>query len=206
MNALQKTLAIIATLALISQTIRHAYVLWVEPRESVLDKYDQPMKGEIESSGSLQELLARYDKVHKEAEEKRQQHLKEKGEVVAYGEQLQTEPFKSEATLHTAISEWEKKSGEIRELRFYWFVGLVLLALGWFAYKKLGRWWGLTLVIAGFGEFIYWTSPTFLGPGTREFDRLLVNKFAYSVISLALLIAVIWTFNIFSQKSERTTL
>ena len=44
MRALQKTLAIVAFLVLAPQTLRHAYMLWLEPRGSVLDKYDQPVK------------------------------------------------------------------------------------------------------------------------------------------------------------------
>jgi len=46
-ESLLKTLAIIAFLALASQTVRHAYMLWLEPRKSALDKYDQPRKEEI---------------------------------------------------------------------------------------------------------------------------------------------------------------
>src|SRR5215467_10945702 len=118
MNALQKTLAIIAFLALASQAVRHAYRLWLEPRGSALDKYDQPLKETIENAGSLEELLGRYDKVRKEVDEKRQQH-KEAGQperVQPYSEEL-TEPYKSERALRDAITDWERKDGEIRELR-----------------------------------------------------------------------------------------
>jgi hypothetical protein len=59
----------------------------------------------------------------------------------------------------------------------------------------------LTLLIAGFSEFIYWTSPTFLG-STREFDRLLENKFVFSLLSLVLLMVVIWFLRIFADESE----
>ena len=46
MKPLQRTLAIIASLFLAVQTVRHAYVLWLEPRASVLDKFDRPLKDE----------------------------------------------------------------------------------------------------------------------------------------------------------------
>ena len=205
MNALQKTLAIIALLALVSQTVRHTYLLWLEPRASVLDKYDQPLKNEITRAASLDELLRRYEPVRKQADSARAEAEKS-GKKPGYVEERETEPFKSEIALHDAISDWEQKSKEIHGLRFYWFVGLALSFIGLLIYKTFNRWLGFTLLIAGFAEFIYWTSPTFLGASTREFDRLLVNKLAYSVISLVLLGGVIFTLGIFSQKGERSTL
>jgi len=68
-------------------------------------------------------------------------------------------------------------------------------------YIKSNRWFGAALVIAGFSEFIYWTSPTFIG-ATREFDKLLANKLALSVVSFLLLLAAIWLLGIFSAKDE----
>jgi hypothetical protein len=205
MNALQKTLAIIALLTLVSQSIRHAYRLWLEPRGSALDKYDQPLKDAIENAASLEELLGRYDKVRKEVDEKNQQRREagEAGKQQPYIDQSQTEPYKSEHALSGAITDWEKKDAEIRELRFYWVVGLALLVLGIVIYRKLSRWFGLTFLIAGFSELIYWTSPTIFGPGTREYDRLLVNKLAFSVASLILLLLVIWMSGIFANKKEQ---
>jgi hypothetical protein len=191
-NALQKTLAIIALLLLVPQSVRHAYRLWLEPRSSVLDKYDQPLKGEIEGARSLEELVARYDKVRKEVDAKKQERLQQGPKERVYVDELQTEPYKSEIALRSAIIDWEKKSAEIRELRSYWFVGLVLLALGLVIYRRFNRWFGLSLVIIAFSEFIYWTSPTFFGSGGREYDRLLVNKLVFTVVSLLLLLPVIW--------------
>jgi len=202
MNALQKTLAIIAFLALASQAVRHAYRLWLEPRGSALDKYDQPLKDEIARAASLEELLGRYDKVRKEADEKRKELAKQDTKNRDYARERETEPFKSELSLSEAITDWEKKSAEVRELRFYWLVGLVFFILGLFAYRKVSRWFGLTLLITAFSEFIYWTSPTVFGSGSREFDRLLANKLAFTVVSLILLLAVIWLNRIFVDKTE----
>jgi hypothetical protein len=199
-NALQKTLAILAFLILVSQTIRHAYLLWLDPRTSVLDKYDRPLKNEIASAGSLDDLLRRYDPVRKQVDEARQQMAKE-GKTEESG----VEPFKSEHALREAITEWESRAREIRELRFYWLIGLGFFILGAFFYKKTSRWLGLALLIAAFIEFIYWTSPTFFGMGTREFDRLLVNKLVLSVISFVLLIIAIRMNGIFSEKRGPAT-
>jgi len=195
MKPLLKTLAIIAFVSLLVQTVRHAYMLWFEPRGSVLDKYDQPVKSEIASAVSLDQLLHRYDPVRKQADE-----LAKTSSSPAY-EQTQKEPFKTEQTLRQAIIEWEEKSKEVRAIRFYCLVAAVLFVLGLFAYKKLNPWLGITLLIASFAEFIYWTSPTFIGP-TREFDRLLANKLVLSVVSLVLLVGAIWFLQIFAEKEQ----
>ena len=200
MRALQKTLAIVAFLILAPQTLRHAYMLWLEPRGSVLDKYDQPVKGQITASSSLDELLRRYDSVRKQVD-KAKEELSRERKSLAYNETLDFEPYKSERLLKDAIQEWEKRSKEIHALRLYWIAGCVFLVLGLLSYRKVNRWLGLTLLIAAFSEFIYWTSPTFFGD-TREFDRLLGYKLALSAVSLVLLIAVIWFLHIFAENRE----
>jgi hypothetical protein len=201
-NALQKTLAIVALLVLVSQTVRHAYILWLEPRNSVLDKYERPLKDEISAATSLDQLLSRYDQAHAAADAARKQAAKN-GESDPEYKLAQVEPFKSERELHEAITQWEARSKEIHALKFYWLVGIALSAFGMLIYFLRRRWLGLTLLIAGFSEIIYWTSPTFLGISTREFDRLLGYKLAYSVVSLALLLVVIMTQGIFSQPQAR---
>ena len=195
MKPLLKTLAIVAFVSLLAQTVRHAYMLWFEPRGSVLDKYDQPVKSEIASAVSLDELLRRYDPVRKQVDE-----LSKTSSAPAY-EQAQKEPYKTEQTLRQAIVEWEEKSKEIRAIRLYCLVAAALFVMGLLAYKKLNRWLGITLLIAAFAEFIYWTSPTFIGP-TREFDRLLANKLALSIVSLMFLVGAIWLLDIFAEKEE----
>ena len=195
MKPMLKTLAIVAFVSLLVQTVRHAYMLWFEPRGSVLDKYDQPVKSEIASAVSLNELLRRYDPVRKQVDE-----LSKTSSRPAY-EQAQKEPYKTEQTLRQAIVEWEEKSKEIRAIRLYSLVAAVLFVMGLLVYKKLNRWLGIPLLIAAFAEFIYWTSPTFIGP-TREFDRLLANKLALSIVSLVFLVGAIWFLDIFAEKEE----
>ena len=195
MKPMLKTLAIVAFVSLLVQTVRHAYMLWFEPRGSLLDKYDQPVKSEIASAVSLDELLRRYDPVRKQVDE-----LSKTSSRPAY-EQAQKEPYKTEQTLRQAIVEWEEKSKEIRAIRLYSLVAALLFVMGLLVYKKLNRWLGITLLIAAFAEFIYWTSPTFIGP-TREFDRLLANKLALSIVSLVFLVGAIWFLDIFAEKEE----
>jgi len=175
-------------------------MLWLEPRGSVLDKYDQPVKGQITASSSLDELLRRYDSVRKQVD-KAKEELSRERKSLAYNETLDFEPYKSERLLKDAIQEWEKRSKEIHALRLYWIAGCVFLVLGLLSYRKVNRWLGLTLLIAAFSEFIYWTSPTFFGD-TREFDRLLGYKLALSAVSLVLLITVIWFLQIFAENRD----
>jgi hypothetical protein len=190
MKALQRTLAILACLFLVIQAVRHAYVLWLEPRNSVLDKYDRPLRDEIAAARSVDELLARYDPVRKEVD--RVKADRRAADPRASFEELQdTEPFKSEASLREAIQSWEERAKEIHSLRFYWLVGLILVLVGAASYLRLNAWVGMTLLIAGFSELIYWTSPTFLGAVTKEFDRLVVNKLVLSLVALALLAVTI---------------
>ena len=201
MKILARTLAIVAFLVLGAQIVRHAYILWFEPRGSILDKYDQPLKGQITNARSLDELLSRYDPVHKEADQARllKPNSDRGSDFLGISE---VEPFKSETMLRNAIKDWEEKSKEVYSLKFYWIVGFFCLALGAIIFKWANRWLGLTLQIAAFSEFIYWTSPTFLGPTLREFDRLLAYKLALSAISLALLLFIIWIQKIFTGDRQ----
>jgi hypothetical protein len=201
MNPLKKTLAIIALVILIPQCIRHAYLLWVEQRGSVLDKYDQPLKSEISGATSLETLLNRYDELHKQVEAAKKGAAESEKELT-YRDRSEIEPFKSELALRTAIEDWENKAKEIRALRFYWFIGLAMLALGTTVYTKLNKWAGLSLSIVAFGEFIYWTSPTFFGSSTQEFHRLLLNKLIFSLVSLALLAGTIWVMKVFEERNK----
>ena len=185
MKPLLRTLAILASLALSTQTVRHAYLLWLEPRTSVLDQYDHPLRNEIAAARSLDDLLSRYDVVRKEADRLRaeRQAANPRG---TFDDQF-SEPFKSEHALREAVSSWEDRANEVRSLRFYWLIGLVFSAVGVVGYLKGNRWAGVTLMSIGFSEVIYWTSPTFFGTTTREFDRLLAHKLAFSLVSMVFL-------------------
>jgi len=200
MKPLERTLAIVACLFLIVQTVRHTYLLWLEPRDSVLDKYDLPMKDEIAAASSIEVLLARYDPIRKQAD-----HLKAERRAADPDEGFSSEeePFRSEASLREAISSWEERAKEIHTLCFYWFVGLLLVVIGLFAYLRMNRWSGVTLLIAGFAEIVYWTSPTFLGPVIKEFDRLLVYKLVLSAVSLLLLGLVIRSMGVFREAKRQ---
>ena len=204
LKALQRTLAILACVFLVVQTVRHAYVLWLEPRKSVLDKYDRPLKDEIAAAASVDELVARYDPVRKDVDRIKAER-RAADPKAHFEDEQEAEPFRSEASLREAISSWEERAKEIQSLRFYWSVGLFLAVLGVGLYLRANRWVGMTLVIAGFSEIVYWTSPTFLFSATREFDRLLVNKLVLSVVSVVCLGLAIRMLGVFSEGKHEIT-
>ncbi len=185
MNALKKTLFIIAMVSASAYTIRHAYYLWFQPRDSVLDKYAEKIADDIKNAASLDQLLAMYDAAHQnvKAYEADKTHASvpphQRGDV---------EPYRTREKLEGAIRDWEYKTRETFQLRFFWAVGLVLTAGGYLLYKKSNAWLGLATIIVGFTEQIYWSSPTFLGGAVVEYEVLLANKFALSLATVAILI------------------
>ena len=199
MNALQKTMFVIALLLLIVQTVRHGYHRWVEPRGSVLDLYEGRMQ-EFEQAKSLNELTKKYDEAYKKV---KTYEANKNNPKIELGERDETEPYRSERQLKKAIDSWEEHSREIYKLHFFWFCGLVLLAAGYILYEFLSRWVGLTLLIAGFSEMIYWCSPNFISERGLEFDRMLVQKFAFSLISLLLLIVIAYLIGTISFDGNR---
>ena len=112
MQALQKTLFIIALLALLPQTVRHLYVRWFEPTSSVLDKYEPPVKEGIKQAGSLDELVKQYDEAKKKAgeakktaeDETRKKASEAEGHDAAVVYQA---PDSEREILKAAIQEWE---------------------------------------------------------------------------------------------------
>jgi hypothetical protein len=71
----------------------------------------------------------------------------------------------------------------------------------------MNRWLGLTLVIIGFTEMIYWTCPelmSLLPGGAHEYDRLLANKLGFSLASLALFALATPVLGTFSDEPRTT--
>ena len=188
MTALLRTLAIVASFFLVVQTIRHAYVLWLEPRTSVLDGFDRPLKDEIAAARSLDVLMKRYEPVRREVDRVKAERRAADPKAEFNGEE---EPFKSEAALREAITGWEQRAKELHSLWFYWLIGAAIATIGVAVFRRVNRWVGVSLLIIGFSEIIYWTTPSFFGGGVQEFDRLVATKLALSVVSLAMLVFAI---------------
>ncbi|HTH56231.1 MAG TPA: hypothetical protein VL728_09305 [Cyclobacteriaceae bacterium] len=185
MESLKKTLFIIAMVSITGYTIRHIYLKWMEPHSSVLDKYDKPITGEIRNAKSLKQLEDLYAEAHKKVLVA-EPNDSIKG-VPPY-QRYDREPYKSESELRDAIVQWESQSNEIFQIRFYWVAGILLVIVGYGLYQKINPWLGVAVLIIGFGEMVYWTSPTFFRGAGFEYDRLLDNKIVLSLATLVLLI------------------
>ncbi len=212
MKGLQITCLVLAMLALTAQSIRHLYVKYFEATASVLDKYDKkPIDQDIQSAKSLAELVAQYDPLRKQADlldaqlDKELQNIPEdkKWEHRSEFTDAHKKDYEPERKLRAAINDWESKANEIRELRIFWFFGLGLYVLGGALYFK-SRWVGLSLLIAGVIEMIWWTSPSFrLGGTVAEFERLLNNRLLFSILSLALVLLAWWLrYRLVGRKTE----
>jgi hypothetical protein len=196
MEALKKTLFIIAMISVTGYTIRHVYLQWFEPHSSVLDQYDDAVNNKIKKATSLQELEKLYAEAHQTTKA-----LERIDSIKAMEEykRSQLEQYRNESEIKAAILEWETNSQEIYQIRFFWTIGLALAILGFVVYKKINLWLGITVLITGFGEMVYWTSPVFFRSGV-EYDRLLANKTILSVATLVLLIVAAFLTD--SMKSQ----
>src|SRR3990170_7074882 len=91
-----------------------------------------------------------------------------------FGEDHKTE-YDRESDLKGAIQQWEERSKEIHELRVFWAFGFALFLVGTFLQLRGWAWLGISLVIPGIIEMIWWSCPSFRFVGSPlEFDRLLV--------------------------------
>ena len=210
MKVFRTVVTILAFFILIPQTVRNVYVRWFEPRESVLDKYKQPMKANIQAADSLDELLEMYEKAHKEGAATGRPGGTQPyapapvvspyvapPSAVTYAPPVPgagySMPTPEEMNLEHAIQEWEAMSNKIYQLRFYWCFGLLLVLAG-VVVHKFSPWPGLVLRIIGFSEMIYWTTPSYMGwgRGTQEADKLFENRLVFSLLTLLLLSIVVF--------------
>jgi hypothetical protein len=184
MRALRTTLFVVAMTVLVAQTFRDVYVRWMEPRGSVLDRFNTKTEKDISSAQSLDQLVALYASAHQKVLDY-EKTSPPKGEEEDY-QKKQREPYASESKVREAINDWEEKSKEIFELHRFWTAGICALVLA-VVLAKRDRWVAISLVIVAFSEMIYATCPTIRGP-QPEFDRLLVQKIIFSLLSLVLLL------------------
>jgi hypothetical protein len=213
MKALKITVFLLAVLVLTTQFARHIYVRYIEPRGSVLDAYEQTeTKKAIKGATSLDELVSRYDVAKKRVDELDKQRKKaeanmskDKRDVFRdkFGEENK-EDYEQESDLKRAIQEWEKRSEEIYELRVFWVFGFAFLLGGTILLAKGQDWLGMAFIVSGIIEMIWWTSPSFRFAGSPiEFERLLMNKLIFTVVTLILVIAA-WVVHERKPKRSRS--
>ena len=205
MKGLQITLFIIAFIILSTQSFRHVYVKWIEPTGSVLDKYNEEVEKDIESSKTLDELIYVFEEAHKKVEEYEADSVnrEDKGEKKCkndpfkspYYNKWEKEPYKSEQKARQAIMRWESRNKMLFELYFYWFCGLLSIIIGILSYQRINTWLGISGIITGFSEMIWWTSPLHRAFGDKGIFEILLNtKLTLSVTS-CLLLVILWLFS-----------
>src|SRR5258708_1377997 len=186
MKATRLILFVLGLLSFGAQVVRHVYVRWFEPTHSVLEKYEAPVRGDIRNSRSLSDLESRYAVELKKAgghPTSRDTVLSEEG---APGT---ARPAVTQ--LREAIEEWEAHEKEIRELRFFYFAGFVVLLAAWLLNGRF-PWSALSLTILGFCDMLWATSPSWRSGPAAEFQRLLENKIVFSLLAIVLLLLFRW--------------
>lgn len=190
MNKLKTTLFVLGMFLVLTQTIRHLYVLTNYDRPSVLDKYEnEAIDIEIQNSVSLDSLVSQFDKAYHDViefeEGKTEEELKE---VNKYRD----EPYVTKSKYKEAIIDWEGKEEQIYEVLVFWFCGLFLILLGSFLTYKKFEWIGIALIITGIVEMIWWSSPNLSALGSHaEFLKFLTTKLILSGSTLVLLL-IMW--------------
>lgn len=197
---------------LTTQGIRHLYVWKIEPRTSVLDRFEKTDTSKaIAEAKSLEELVARYEPVQKTARqldadlEKNQARIEDPEQYRLYEtkfRQAHRTEYARESLLQSAIREWEANSTKILELRAFWIAGALLLIPGAILLARGSYWLGLSFIIPAVVEMLWWSSPSLSFSGCpKEFDRLLENKFYLTVITFVFVFAL-WCWFEFTRKGS----
>ena len=200
MKTFERVLFLLAFLFIDIYTTRHIYQLWLAPTGSVLDEFNDETQNAIDSANDITSLLAKYRPARATVKRIEHQNVGKPPEEWRFDDQ---EPFKTEASLRSAIEEWEAKQREVFEMRVYWIFGLFGAIAGAFIYAKKSRWLGLAFMITGFAEMIWWCSPSWINRATAETERLLANKVALSVMTLLFLVAGARTLGLLKNPDDR---
>jgi hypothetical protein len=195
MKQLQITLFLLASLVLLTQTVRHIHLYFFElsSNTSAIDPFwpDYQVKKEVTEEPSMTALVAEYGMTQSKI------NALEKGKNKEQLEELRKEEeylYQKNSKLRDEIESRERRIREIRDLWIFCFAGIVFIILGAVFYLKQASWTGMSLLIAGFSELIWWSSPSFSGGGANaEYELLLINKTVLSLIGLGLLY-VAWYF------------
>ncbi len=203
MRATKILIFVLTMLAGTAQLARHVYVHWVEHRESVLHRYEQDLDTRIRGAESLESLERRYAiEIKRARQEASATTVQRRKENPDYDPEYAANADPKVAKLREAITDWERKSNEIRELRYFWFVGFLALLAGAWAFRRGSEWPGVALYVLAFSEMIWWTSPSFAGGPEQEFARLLDQKILFTVLALGLLLAA-WRWGSLSPRATR---
>ena len=201
MRTLRIVILLLALLVLTTQAARHIYVRYIEPRTSVLDRFNETdAKKVIQEATVLADIVKEYEPARERVDSlnkdlKQELATKTRDEYYMHEQKWKEDhkkEYEREAELKEAIQEWENRSKDILELRVFWSFGLVFFLAGAAMLKSGNKWLGMAFLIPGIVEMIWWTSPSFRITGSPlEFDRLLNNKLLFTFATLAVLL-VFW--------------
>lgn len=192
MRNLQIVFFVILACIFSTQAIRHAHHFVFAYEESMLAPIGEffEMEQEVRSEASTEELLEEYKAVEDSIRQLKDSSDGETDpEMNAFQiRQQNPELFHRQQTLHLELTQRELMSNELRDLWIYSIAGLILVILGCLIYFKIDHWTGLPLILAGFLELVWWSSPSFnMGGAVTEYRLLLVNKMIVTAIGLFLL-------------------
>ncbi len=187
MKGLQTTFFIIFSGILSVQAIRHVHLYAFGFEESILVPYQEffGMKEEIRLEASTDELLAEY-----EASKEKIKQLRDSDPTKRLHElrQENAEFFARSDALGTELKQRETKARELRDIWLFSIAGFILIGLGSLLYARGYDWVGISLILPGFQELVWWSAPSFsLGGALQEYDLLLVNKIILTVIAFVLI-------------------
>lgn len=187
MKGLQVTFLIILSCMLSTQAVRHVHQYIFGYEESIIASVEEfsEMKKEIRLEASTNDLLAEY-----EASQKEMRQLRESDKLVAPHElrRLNPELFARSNALRKELQQRESMARELRDIWIFSIAGFILIGLGSLLYSRGYSWIAMSLILPGFLELIYWSSPSFsLGGALQEYELLLVNKIILTVIAFVLL-------------------
>lgn len=204
MKQFQITLFLLASLVLLTQTVRHVHLYFFElsSNASALDPFESnyQIKKEVTEERSTQVLVAEFGITQANIKELEKGKTKEELEEL---KKTETDLYEKNSRLRREVEERESRIREIRDLWIFCAAGLGFILLGGVFYVKQAVWMGLSLIIAGFSELLWWSSPSFFGGGAHEeYELLLINKIVISLIGLGLLYLA-WYFRARQEAKHR---
>lgn len=192
MRTFQTVMFVIAMVLATTQTMRHIYVKWVAPDGSVLDQFQTETESDIAAAQDLEELVPLYEAAKAEVEA--YEADPDNPAIEGYRRQT-TEPYESEIKLRQEIERREYWNRQVVELLFFWAGGAISVSIGVVVFRKINVWLGMSGVLVGYTEMIFWTSPLLsLRYTGGEFETLLNIKLILSAVTMISLI-VLWLSN-----------
>mgnify|MGYP001817405426 CR=1 FL=1 len=161
MKAFQTTLLILFAAVLTTQAIRHVhlYVIGYEEPYAVTAQGFPQEQARLEES--TDDLMAELEDTRRQIDELKKEDPSKQPYVL---QQEHPELFARNSALAMELNERQRINSEIRDLWIFSVAGLILLASGARLYAVGREWAGMSLIVPGFLELRWWSSPSFTMP------------------------------------------